>query len=189
MVPELVGEYGYNFYEFLSGMCFPDVSRPFPSSQLWLREIWYIIHTSVDRIEKIFFLSAWSLEELETLRVWRVLSGEWERHAQESGYFGDLCKREIHQGRAWWSAFDMAFLALRGLKYLLWDYFWGIYHSQFGGAYVVNGPDLFVRQTSLTLTVFFGGENNFREINMFKWTLNSSSTNWSLYLWKSFCKP
>lgn len=29
----------------------------------------------------------------------------------------------------------------------------------------------------LGLTVFFGGENNFREINMFKWTLNSSSTN------------
>ena len=64
------------------------------------------------------------------------------------------------------------------------------YLSQFGGAYMINWPDLFCKQISFHLAVFGGDEGNFRENNIiFQWMLNSSSVHWGLYLWKFLCYP
>lgn len=111
-------------------------------------------------------------------------------HVWQSQYIGDLKKREILQGRAWWHVFGMALLSLSGL--------WGIqsqisseefYHSQFGGAYIVNWPDLFSKQVSLELTMFGGDEVNFRQKSIFQQILNHILANWYIPFYQLSLRP
>ena len=57
----------------------------------------------------------------------------------------------------------MSFLAFKGLSGILSEIPEELCQSQCGGAYVVNGPDLFWKQISLGLAVFHRDEGNFEE--------------------------
>lgn len=55
---------------------------------------------------------------------------------------------------------SMAFLALRGFSGIQSEMTEDLHQNRGGGAYVVNGADLFRKQIRLGLTVFEGDEGN-----------------------------